>query len=263
VADSHSDQEGVCDDNSVSTSYFDLNCFSETNDSTPLYNIINHTGNNYAIFWRGHDDNGNGQIDSTWNASGAEGEVYVHPILAVLKLKNITHVYDFSTGAGMDKWAFRWQVNAKPPNTCDVPSTEFTTAQYNNISADDGTFQSDFSESNYAAHRFNFSIDELAANISKINVTWNGIGWHDNGGADNGTYLYIWNSSSGASGAYEELANNSGDGNEVTLTGERTSSISSYINAGNVTVLVEQKTTGDGFSYSRLKTDYVRVVVTP
>ncbi|MBA7511256.1 hypothetical protein ES705_03247 [subsurface metagenome] len=67
------------------TNAFDFNCFSETNDSTPLCDIINHTANNYAIFWRGHDDNGNGTIDGGWEATTAEGEIYLHPILAVLR----------------------------------------------------------------------------------------------------------------------------------------------------------------------------------
>ncbi len=158
----------------VSTSAFDLDSFTTANDSNYMVNdIINRTAanSNYAIFWRGHDDNGNGTIDSAWNASGVEGEAYVHPILAVLKLTNITHVYDFSVGAGTDKWAYRYEVADKPPTTCDVPSIEFTAAEYNNIKVDDGTFQSDSSESYYAAHRFNFSIDETAP--EKINVTWN------------------------------------------------------------------------------------------
>lgn len=228
----------------ISTSYFDFDSFTSSNDSTALKDIINTTAanSNYAIFWRGHDDDGNGQIDSTWNASGIEGETYVHPILAVLRLKSITHVYDFSIGAGVDKWAFRPETSATL--SVNIPNTEFTATQYTNISADDGTYQKDSSLINYAAHRFNFSISESAP--EKINVIWNGMGWHDSGGtANNGTYLYIYNFTLGN---YEELANNSGDGNEVYLTGEKTSGISNYINT-NVTVLVKQKITGDGDSY--------------
>ena len=165
---------------------------------------------------------------------------------------------DFDVRAGEDKWAYRGGVADKPPSTCDVPSTEFPL--YTAISADDGTYQSDFSNSNYAAHRFNFSIDENKVNfITKLNVTWNGKGWHDNGGTDNGTYLYIYNFSTPG---YEELANNN-VGTDATLTGEVTSSISNYINSGNVTVLVVQNTAGSAFSASHIETDYVRVVVTP
>ena len=76
-----------CEQQYYSTYGFDINCFSETNDSNyMLKDVINHTGNNYAIFWRGRDDNGNGQIDSTFEEGGTEGEAYVHPIVAVLRL---------------------------------------------------------------------------------------------------------------------------------------------------------------------------------
>ena len=86
VANSHSDYTCTCDNDSVSTTAFDLNCFSETNDSTSLCNIVNHTDNNYAIFWRGHDDDGNNTIDGSFYGPSDEGEAYVHPIVAVLRL---------------------------------------------------------------------------------------------------------------------------------------------------------------------------------
>jgi parallel beta-helix repeat protein len=162
--------------------------------------------------------------------------------------------YDFLTGAGEDKWAFRCEVADKPPSTCDVPNIEFSS--YTAISADDGTYQHDFSNNNYAAHRFNFSISESASDISKINVTWNGKGYNTGG---NGATLYICNGT-----GYEELATtNSGDW--VYLTEEVTSSISSYISpSGNATVLVEQNTAGGGYSSrSYIDTDYVKLVVTP
>ena len=252
-----------CDDESDETYYtdaFDFNCFSETNDSTPLCDIINHTGNNYAIFWRGHDDNGNGIIDTTYLEPGIEGEAYVHPILAVLRLKNITHVYDFgdnfSGTPGTDAWAFEGEVSNRPPSTANDPSG--ATVTYTNIEADDGTYEDYVTQNDnkYAAQRFNFSIDETAPD--KINVTWNGKGWHDSGDAYNGTYLYIWNGT-----GYNELDNNSGVGTDATLTGENASAASNYVNGGNVTVLVVQKSEHSRGSASHIETDYVRLVVTP
>jgi len=161
-------------------------------------------------------------------------------------------LYDFSTRTpGTNAWAFKNQVNAKPPNTCDVPNTEFSSTDYAKIKVDDGTYQDASSLTQYAAHRFNFSIDEDAANITAINVTWNGRGYKAGG---DGATLYIWNGT-----GYEELANNT-VGTDATLTGGVTSSISSYINSGNVTVLVEQNANGPT---SRIKTDYVKLVVTP
>jgi len=153
--------------------------------------------------------------------------------------------------------AYRPEVANKPPNTNNVPNTEFTDAQYDNIEWDDGTNQYDYSDSCYAAHRFNFSVIWDPSDVNKINVTWNGRGYNN---AGNGAQLYIWNGT-----AYEQpplATTNSGDW--VYLTGEKTSSISDYINGGNVTVLVVQNTSGS-ISRSRIRTDYVRfkLEVTP
>lgn len=176
-------------------------------------------------------------------------------------------LYDFLTGEEEDKWAYRYQVNAKPPDLTDntVPSIEFLTDsdEYANIRVDDGTFQSEDTtiDGYFAAHRFNFSIAESVSSIAKINVTWNGIGCHDKNNLDDGAVLYIWNFSSQG---YEQLADSGDTDAEVTLTGEVTTSISSYINSCNVTVLVVQKTAHDtgGQTYiSHIETDYVRVVV--
>lgn len=237
-------------------SYFDFESFTSTNDSTALKDIVNTSANNYAIFWRGHDDNSDGWISAGFQVSGLEGEAYVHPVLAVLTLKNITHVYDFSTGAGTNKWAYRYQVGANP--TAGDPSTEFTSTEYGYIKTDNGVFQSDLTSTNnyYAAHRFNFSIAETSP--TKINVTWNGKGWHAT--STNGAELYIYNFTSAA----YELLDSTVSNTEVYLTGEKTSSISSYIGGGNATVLVKQKSADAGADdRSHIETDYVRVVVTP
>jgi len=239
-------------------SYFDFESFTSTNDSTALKDTVNTSANNYAIFWRGHDDNSDGWISAGFQVSGLEGEAYVHPVLAVLKLTNITHVYDFSTGAGVNKWAYRYQVGANP--TANDPSTVFTAVQYANISVDDDLKVNDVTTTNgnYAAHRFNFSIAESAP--EKINVTWIGRGYRGAvGGQDEGATLYIYNFTSGT---YEQLASTTLD-TEVTLTGEKTSSISSYINSGNATVLVKQNYPHGLQGASYIETDYVRLVVTP
>ncbi|MBN1761542.1 MAG: hypothetical protein JW878_00485 [Methanomicrobia archaeon] len=52
--------------------------------------LVESSGNN-ATFWRGHDDNGDGWIyhnASVAEIEGAEGEAYVHPILAVLTVNS-------------------------------------------------------------------------------------------------------------------------------------------------------------------------------
>ena len=158
--------------------------------------------------------------------------------------------------------AYRYEAADKPPSTCNDPNTEFSSTGYDRIEWDDGTpYQSDSAAQNnyYAAHRFNFSVIWDTGDISKINVTWNGIGRHTSASATDGANLSIWNSSLGASGGYELLQASANTENEVTLTGETTSNINNYINSGNVTVLVEQNTAKSGFSNSWIETDYVRL----
>ncbi|MDD2666752.1 MAG: hypothetical protein PHI74_07820 [Methanocellales archaeon] len=174
------------------------------------------------------------------------------------------HLHDFNDTGDTVGWAFGKQVSSTKPSTNNVPSTEFNSTAYANIADDDGVFQNDTATSGYAAHRFNFSIntstnsDGPIANIEKLTITWNGRGWHDNPNVNyQGAYLYIWNGAS-----YEELDNSYQDSNEVTLTGEITSDISSYINSGNVTVLVRQEDkTFYSLYYSHIQTDYVSLEV--
>ena len=171
-------------------------------------------------------------------------------------------LYDFLTGENTDKWAYGYEVfeTPMPPETNNDPNNVFSSSNYSNISVDDQTFQNDTASTNYhAAHRFNFSISEDPSKITKINVTWNGIGtrFHNNGAT-----LYIWDFVLGSYG--DPLASNS-DENEVTLTGEKTAACSKYIDSssGNMTVLVVQnKDSGNPEAQkSTIKTDYVRVAV--
>jgi hypothetical protein len=67
-------------------SYFDLESFTATNDSTALRNLI--SDNNYAVFWRGHDDNNDGSIYAEFTQTNpVEGESYVGPTFAALVLE--------------------------------------------------------------------------------------------------------------------------------------------------------------------------------
>ncbi|CVK32650.1 hypothetical protein [Methanoculleus bourgensis] len=166
------------------------------------------------------------------------------------------HRYDFNTTGDTTEWAYEGEVSGVP-NDATTPSTQITnTIDLTKIADDDGTSYSTSSntDSYYAAQRFVFNVTESAANIEKLNVTWIGTG--TNAGGTNGADLYIWNGSS-----YELLQSSTGS-TEVMLTGEKTSSISNYINDGNVTVLVKQKSASDGFDASVLVTDYVKLVVT-
>ncbi len=172
--------------------------------------------------------------------------------------------YDFNTARARESpkkaWAFKHQVDNNPG--VGDPSEEFNATEYANIRFDDNVYASNQSTANgnYAAHRFNFSIDDNEESwIMKINVTWNGSGYRGStsSGGDDGATLYIWNGTD-----YEELANND-VGTDATLTGEKTSGISDYINAGNVTILLKQKHSQGLTGASHIETDYVKLVVTP
>ena len=209
----------------------------------------NYTGNYWKDWQNNNGFPGSYEIDGNSN-----------------KDKRPKGLYDFLTGAGTDKWAFRYRITQDEFNSPIYPSTEFTTDpdQYGNIEANDDTFQIDDTGKNqdgyYAAHRFNFSIAEPESKVTKINVTWNGKGYHDLTDY-NGAYLYIWNFTSVA---YYQLAITT-SGDEQTLTGEKTGTCcSDYIDSsGNVTVLVKQKSecSFPPSKKSYIETDYVRVAV--
>ena len=179
-------------------------------------------------------------------------------------------LFVFSVGAGTDKWAFRWQINQTEFDSGSpvYPGTEFTDAQYANITEDDDVRQDDQTSTDgyYAAHRFNFSINSsLTSGIDKINVTWIGKGDHDT--STDGAKLYIFNFSATAAPYYKELDSDTTTYEEITLTGGVTSNIfTDYINGNNVTILVNQtsaQTTGFVIEYSHIWTDYIKLVITP
>jgi hypothetical protein len=65
--------------------YFDFPSFDVTHLVSP--------NNNFASYWRGHDDNNDGWISSAYQGSGLEGESYVHPVLSVLTVNTTrTHL---------------------------------------------------------------------------------------------------------------------------------------------------------------------------
>ena len=74
-----------------------------------------------------------------------------------------------------------------------------------------------------------------------------------------GANLSIWNFTSSE---YELLQPGADTSDEVTLAGEKTSGISSYINSGNITVLAQQKSAQSGYNLSYIETDYVKVIIT-
>lgn len=67
-------------------SNYDLDVFTASSDSTSLKDLVNQSGNNYIVFKRGLDSNDNGIIDAGYYDSTKEGESYLSPIIAIVKL---------------------------------------------------------------------------------------------------------------------------------------------------------------------------------
>jgi hypothetical protein len=170
--------------------------------------------------------------------------------------------YDFRTGAGKDKWAYRYQHNAKPPATNDVPNMEFKRRHYRLISRDDRIMKIDFTRSNdyYAIHRFKFDIAEPEASITKLDILWDGIGYIGRG--TRGATLYIWNFETET---YEKLDRKTNI--YITLEGTITDNIGDYVDDdGNLIIIAEQNSPQWKFwrwkFRSYIGTDCVRVNVT-
>ena len=161
-------------------------------------------------------------------------------------------IYDFSTGAGVDKWAYKDEMSGN-----DAPNILFTTGNYLNIAVDDGTRQMDSAQTDeyYAAHRFVFTITE--ADPTALTAAWNGIGYHDS--ETNGATLYIWNFNTVE---YEELDTTTSS-MEQTLTATLTSNLGDYIDINDMVIIivVQNHLTYADF-YSNIETDYVKLVVT-
>ena len=74
-----------------------------------------------------------------------------------------TATYDFSSGAGTDRWGYELEVSSKPPTANNVPSSE--TMTYGNISANDGTMES--SEKNVNADARSMHLSSSKPRIAK------------------------------------------------------------------------------------------------
>jgi len=237
----------VVEDSPVNLS-FDSVVDVTTATYTGSFNMSYHTEGDYKVEVRATDFGG-----LTGVGSRNFAYLYGAPVVTVT-------TYDFATGAGIDKWAFRKEHNATPPVTNDVPNIEFTSREYGRISRDDHKMQRDFTRRSgyYAVHRFKFDIAEPVGNVVEIEVLWTGAGTHTDKNAVKGTTLYIWNSSSSV---YEEL-NTTINGKVVYLAGKITENVGNYIDTtGNLTILVKQNSS-QGRKASKISTDYVKIDVT-
>ena len=140
--------------------------------------------------YAGGDASADGYVDSF-------DLVIVQNIILEKTIATDMHIgeYDFSSGAGSDRWA-KWDNIAAPPPTLNTtfdtdPAgwVEATSGQYTNISAEDGDVWTIAGVSgNYTALQCKFTVAEgaYAGNITSIGVTFNG------SSQDSGDLLQLW-----------------------------------------------------------------------
>ena len=128
-------------------------------------------------------------------------------------------LYDFNTRTpGTNIYAFKAQLSSATPTDVNLPNTQITTTEYSALKDDDQTYQNSAATTNgsYATTRYLLFIDEDEADITQINVLWNGYGVNSNNGRRDGVNFYIWNFRTGNAVLF--AVGDSSD-NEVTLTG--------------------------------------------
>jgi hypothetical protein len=172
--------------------------------------------------------------------------------LALLTVENRKFTYDFSDSntygtAGTTLKAYKGNVSAQPPAATNVPTTEITS--YSNIKSNNDVYESTTESVGYAAHRFEFTINQSASDVANFTATWVGRG---SGDSSDGESLYIWNST-----GYEELANTTSS-SKVTLSGTKTTGLSNYIDSNKKVILLVVQNSDGG---STLETDYVKLEV--
>ncbi len=174
--------------------------------------------------------------------------------------------YDYANRTqGTQIFAYQGQSTLQVPTTNTTPSAQLSAAQYDAIETNNGVFHSfdATSNSNYAQMRFEFRIDQAETSVTQLTGTWNGLNANNNNGKTDGARLYLWNYTTGA---YELLQASADTEAEVTLSGTRSASLTSYIGGAaqdTVLLLAVSSDTNQGTpKVNELRTDYVQLQVT-
>ncbi len=168
-------------------------------------------------------------------------------------------VYDFSTNAGVDRFAFRESVpkDPIPPTVNNIPSTAFSGVIYPSIAASDGSsiVTADYGGSSRAAWRFVFTLAEPGSTLTQLDVLWEGGAKRDAFGSGQ-VDVWVWND---VTSAYVLVGSTveSPPPDEI-ITRSFTTDAPDYVDGANrVTMLVTNSKNNNG-----LQMDYVKVTVT-
>jgi len=167
-----------------------------------------------------------------------------------------TAVYDFSTNAGVDRFAYGVSVPRAsiPPTSNTIPSVAFAAGDYTAVAASDDSRHATgvVGATNRAAVRFTFTITEAPGAIMGLDVLFEGGGGTGGGG---NSQVWLWNATTTS---YELVGSTAlSVPPDTTITGSYTITPSAYVDAANaVTLLV----TNSG-NNKEIRTDYVQVAV--
>ena len=174
-------------------------------------------------------------------------------------------LYNFSSGAGSNKWARNSSISAPPPALnktfeTDTGWTNATTEQYNNISSTDGNvWNISGASGKYAALQCKFTIDSIvgaAANITSIGITFNGSA--KTGG--DVLQFYAWNFSSNSwnqIGSNRSMTTNISTYTEWALGNKWGKVYTNYINgSGYMYILVDLDNVSEN-----LYVDYIKLAI--
>jgi len=251
-------------------------------DSIDLHYSTDSGGSFDETIWIGADDRGqfNWQIpdietpltqlqlvahDSAGNSTAATSETD----FTILGAQQ--HVYDFSSGAGVDKWGWGYQTNSwaaaldgvRRPASVATEIDLLETGAYGKMAVSDA-FGGDTDSNRYRAptpasgqestHIFELTIDEDPAKIVDIGILWEGYG-----DACLQVELYVWDyvagqwcDGAGLCGVNRFMDNFAGN-RDAELRGHIRSDFERYMDNGMMTVLVyaersSQETMHDYFS---------------
>ncbi|MBN1621259.1 MAG: fibronectin type III domain-containing protein, partial [Endomicrobiales bacterium] len=168
--------------------------------------------------------------------------------------------YDFSSGAGSNKWAYEVDSNERPGTSGPTISGETEFTSYTEINSSNGTHYVSTSTAvnQYRLNHFKFTISEDTETMTNIYVEWEGFGDNENHIYE--AYLYIWNY---GSTSWEAVGNHTSSSDQV-INNDYFSSFGNYIDANDLHILLAspKATTGAPPNWADIYTDYLRVVVT-
>ena len=163
-------------------------------------------------------------------------------------------MYDFTSGAGIDKWAYESRSSGgQPPLPGTSPSinNEVLFATYTEIEAsDDVRYTTTASGNKYRSQRFVFNVSEDPLAIVSLYVEWEGYSEAAS------SILYIWNYNTGS---WEEVGSHSVTTADAVVSSTYATGVGNYIDASGQLHLAA---TGPWANKLPLHTDYIEVVVT-